>query len=97
MLALDDKQEFEDETKDHAFSLDKTAVEKIPGVFRLLNSPAQKSEDNDFERKAGSSIGSPSIRKKKIKEAKRKRRKGHYDSPEVYKKIADRLIDLFGI
>ena len=37
------------------------------------------------------------IRKEKVKEAKKKKQNGDYNSEEVYKKIADRLIDLFGI
>jgi anti-sigma28 factor (negative regulator of flagellin synthesis) len=37
------------------------------------------------------------IRRQKVEEAKRKKQNGDYDSQEVYRKIADRLIDLFGI
>jgi len=37
------------------------------------------------------------IRKEKVREAKKKKQNGDYDSQEVYRKIADRLIDLFGI
>ena len=34
-------------------------------------------------------------REKKIKEAKEKRQKGYYNHPEVFSKVAQRLIDLF--
>lgn len=48
-------------------------------------------------RKADLSHGSASIRKEKVKEAERKKQNGEYYTEEVYKKIADRLMDLFGI
>ncbi len=37
------------------------------------------------------------IRKEKVEEAKKRKLNGDYDSQEVYRKIADRLMDLFGI
>lgn len=37
-----------------------------------------------------------SVREKKMKEAKEKYRKGYYNSPEVFSKVAQRLIDLLG-
>ncbi|MGB7062446.1 MAG: hypothetical protein WBF13_08870 [Candidatus Zixiibacteriota bacterium] len=37
------------------------------------------------------------IREEKVKEAKKRKLNGDYDSQEVYRKIADRLMDLFGI
>jgi anti-sigma28 factor (negative regulator of flagellin synthesis) len=43
------------------------------------------------------SVNSPPIRKEKVKQAIRKKQNGEYDSEEVYRKIADKLIDLFGI
>jgi hypothetical protein len=58
------------------------------------------SEDRISERKAKKdrlSVNSPPIRKEKVKKAIRKKQNGEYDNEEVYKKIADRLIDLFGI
>lgn len=36
-----------------------------------------------------------SVREKKIQEAKQKRQKGYYNNPEVFSKVAQRLIDLF--
>jgi anti-sigma28 factor (negative regulator of flagellin synthesis) len=58
------------------------------------------SEDRISERKAKKnrlSVNSPPIRKEKVKQAIRKKQNGEYDSEEVYRKIADKLIDLFGI
>ena len=37
------------------------------------------------------------IREDKVKAAKIKKQRGDYSSEEVYRKIADRLMDLFGI
>lgn len=37
------------------------------------------------------------IRKEKVEEAKKRKLNGDYDSQEVYRKIADRLMDLFEI
>jgi hypothetical protein len=36
------------------------------------------------------------IREEKIKEAKEKSRRGYYNNPEVFSKIAQRLVDLLG-
>jgi anti-sigma28 factor (negative regulator of flagellin synthesis) len=49
------------------------------------------------DRKTGLTHYSSPIRKEKVKEAKKKKQNGDYNSEEVYKKIADRLMDLFGI
>ena len=51
----------------------------------------------ELERKKGDSFIVPPIRQEKIKEAKKKKQRGEYNSEEVYKKIADRLMDLFGV
>ncbi|NIM99955.1 MAG: hypothetical protein GTO24_18340 [candidate division Zixibacteria bacterium] len=48
-------------------------------------------------RRVDLSRGSTSIRKEKVKEAERKKQNREYYTEEVYKKIADRLMDLFGI
>jgi hypothetical protein len=48
-------------------------------------------------KKIDSSDISAPIRRERVEEAKRKRLNGDYDSQEVYEKIADRLMDLFGI
>jgi len=37
------------------------------------------------------------IRQEKVEKAKRKKQKGDYNTQEVYRKIADRLMELFGI
>jgi len=37
------------------------------------------------------------IREEKVKEAKEKNKRGYYDNQETFSKIAQRLLDLFGI
>jgi anti-sigma28 factor (negative regulator of flagellin synthesis) len=62
--------------------------------------PSDRKKDHvpdGMTRKARLSDDSTPTRRKKVEEAKRKKQNGEYDSEEVYKKIADRLIDLFGI
>ncbi|MGB8657265.1 MAG: hypothetical protein WCE90_05715 [Candidatus Zixiibacteriota bacterium] len=43
------------------------------------------------------SLDSNPIREDRVKEARKKRQRGEYNNEEVYKKIAERLMDLFGI
>jgi hypothetical protein len=37
------------------------------------------------------------VRERKIKQAIRKKQRGDYNNEEVYQKIADKLMDLFGV
>jgi hypothetical protein len=37
------------------------------------------------------------VRRERVEEATKKKQNGDYDSQEVYQKIADRLMDMFGI
>ena len=37
------------------------------------------------------------VREKKIRQAIRKKKRGDYNNVEVYQKIADKLMDLFGV
>jgi hypothetical protein len=39
----------------------------------------------------------PPVRKDKVEKARKRKSNGDYDSQEVYRKIAERLIDSFGI
>ncbi len=47
--------------------------------------------------KDGLSDKSGPVRKEKVEEARRKRQNGDYDTREVYRKIAERLMDYFRI
>jgi len=47
--------------------------------------------------KATSPEKSPMSRKQKVEKARRKMMNGEYDTEEVYRKIAEKLIDYFGI
>lgn len=66
-------------------------------------SPGRKNEEPDSRvfhkrgRKIDSSDVSTPSRRERVEEAKGKKLNGDYDSQEVYQKIADRLMDLFGI
>jgi hypothetical protein len=46
------------------------------------------------DRTAGTPEGSSPVRRSKIEEAKRKKQNGEYDSQEVYRKIAERLVEI---
>jgi len=39
----------------------------------------------------------PPVRKDRVEEARKKKQNGDYDNQEVYRKIAERLMDSFGI
>ena len=75
------------------------------GNRRMANSPdpdgmKAKGDNRIFHkrgRKIDSSDTSTPIRRDRVEEAKRKRLNGDYDSQEVYQKIAERLMDIFGI
>ena len=60
---------------------------------RSGRSKASRASDETFDM---SDKSSP-VRRNKVEEAKKKRKNGDYDSREVYRKIAERLIDDFGI
>jgi len=72
---------------------------------RMTNSPTPdgmntKGDSRAFHkggRKIDSSDASTPIRRDRVEEAKRKKLNGDYDSQEVYQKIADRLMDIFGV
>lgn len=64
------------------------------GESRCLGRPkSDHASDEGFDM---SDKSSP-VRRNKVEEAKRKRKNGDYDSREVYRKIAERLMDDFGI
>lgn len=101
MLASSGKEEFEDKKKNSVISaFGKKPGKKVTPILSPSECQDQKEDKHTSDRitkKAGLSGNSPPIRKEKVKEAKKKKQKGDYDSPEVYKKIADRLLDLFGV
>ncbi len=60
--------------------------------------PQESREDRrGSEVKGSSSDKSSPLRKEKVREAIRKKRDGRYDSEEVYRRIAEKLMDHFGI
>jgi anti-sigma28 factor (negative regulator of flagellin synthesis) len=66
-------------------------------IFAQEREVVSSSAKEEFERKKGNPFVAPPVRKEKIKEAKKKKQRGEYNTDEVYRKIADRLMDLFGV
>ncbi len=95
MLSFSEKEEFENKKKNP----DSSSFKKKNGkkIDRILEQSKCQGDNRISKRKAVLSGDSPAIRKEKVEEAKKKKQNGDYDSREVYKKIADRLMDLFGI
>ena len=60
-------------------------------------SKTQKGRHRSNSTTAGKKIPKPSlsVRKEKIEAAKERQRKGYYDNPEVFSRVAQKLIDLF--
>jgi len=67
------------------------------GVTNFTSSKTQKGKRHaDFSPARNKSVkASLGIRERKIKEAREKSQRGYYNKPEVFSKIAQRLIDLF--
>jgi hypothetical protein len=55
-----------------------------------------RNADEDMK-KADLSVSSSSVRRERVQEARKKTQNGDYDNREVYQRIAERLMDLFGI
>jgi len=98
VLSSREKDKF-DGKKENPFILSsgKKPEKKISRILPQSEGEDQKVDNQISDEKADFSDDSPPIRKEKVKEAKRKKQKGDYDNQEIYKKIADRLIDLFGV
>ncbi|MCK4403935.1 MAG: hypothetical protein KAW02_02480 [candidate division Zixibacteria bacterium] len=95
------KEEFEDKKKSPAISsLEKKNGGKITPILPQSGCPDREADNRSADRippEVDLTDNSSPIRKKKVQEAKKKKQNGDYDSQEVYKKIADKLMDLFGI
>jgi hypothetical protein len=65
--------------------------------FNLAKTHKPKSLSNISLVGKGTSRADLSIREEKVKEAKEKRKKGYYDNQEVFSKVAQRLLNLFGV
>lgn len=70
------------------YTLSRGKKEKLHSDYGTTEKVSPKPNVND-----SSNSG---VRQEKIKEVKEKKRRGYYNSPEVFSKIAQRLIDLFG-
>ncbi len=80
----------------HAFQQNKGENRTDP-ILRQLKCRERGKGSGSCNPRAKPSDTSPPVRKKKVEEAKKKKQNGDYDSREVYRKIAERLIDSFGI
>ena len=98
MLSSSGKEKFE-EKKENPFvpSSGKKPGKKISRILPQSECQDKRADGHSSDKKADLSDNSPPIRKEKVKEAKRKKQKGDYDNQEIYKKIADKLMDLFGV
>ena len=56
-----------------------------------------RSENLNPKRVNDTLHNSTPVRERKIKQAIRKKQRGDYNNEEVYQKIADKLMDLFGV
>lgn len=56
-----------------------------------------KPENSIPKRMKDALHNSTSVRERKIRQAIRKQQRGEYNNEEVYQKIADKLMDLFGV
>ncbi|MCJ7578442.1 MAG: hypothetical protein MUO91_08335 [candidate division Zixibacteria bacterium] len=65
--------------------------------FNLAETHKPKPLSNTSLTGKGTPKADLSIREEKIKEAKEKSQKGYYDNQEVFSKVAQRLMDLFGV
>jgi hypothetical protein len=57
--------------------------------------PGGRSGSSDLDVKPSDKL--PPLRRDKVEEARKKKQNGDYENQEVYRKIAERLIDSFGI
>ena len=101
MLSSSGKDKLEGKKENpFVWSSGKKTRKKIISVLPQSESQDQKAENRTSDRRAKQGElchNSSSLRKEKVKEAKKKKEKGDYDTKEVYKKIADKLMDLFGV
>jgi hypothetical protein len=100
MLSCSGQEESEGKKRD---SFLRTARKKGGRMMPGEQEPVGRSERTDnggagWTAENCDSPGKPTpVRKERVEEATRKKQNGDYDSQEVYQKIADRLMDLFGI
>ena len=98
MLSSSGKEKFEEKKNSPVISsFGKETGKKISRILPQSECQDKRADGQTSDKKADLSDNSPPIRKEKVKEAKRKKQKGDYDNQEIYKKIADKLMDLFGV
>jgi anti-sigma28 factor (negative regulator of flagellin synthesis) len=99
MVYYGEPQETEGVGSDHGFfTLQKgKGTNRKDSFFKQMKCRERRKESGSGNPRAKPLDTSPPVRKKKVEEAKKKRQNGDYNSREVYRKIAEKLIDSFGI
>lgn len=101
VFSSNEKREFENKKKDFPISSwEKKREEEKTHIFRQSLNRNQRTGGYTPDGIIGKTdllSHSTPLRKEKVKEAKKKKQRGDYNSEEVYKKIADKLMDLFGV
>jgi anti-sigma28 factor (negative regulator of flagellin synthesis) len=94
-----DRQKMEEARSNRQFftSGQNKSDDGMNSVFSLPERKGGKRRKHASNLKAKSSEKSPPVRKQKVEEARRKMLNGEYDTEEIYRKIAERLIDYFGL
>ena len=101
MFDTSGKKEFEEKDQyDYFLSRGKGTRKKIGRTLPISVSGDKGSDSlapKSILNNKGISFNPNPVREEKVKEAKRKKQRGDYNNQEVYQKIADRLMDLFGV
>ena len=101
MFNKSDKYGFEEDRKSAYFLSEgkgrKNKINQSISPNKDAGNKPNRSSSREKSRKKQMMLGSDPIRVDKVRDAKIKKQRGDYNSKEVYRKIADRLMVLFGI
>ncbi len=98
MFDTDDKDRFEEKSINNLFFSGIKRTVKKHGRIPPLSEKGDEGSDDPLHRSIKKMSDKPApIRENKVKQAIMKKHRGDYNHPEVYEKIADRLMDLFGV
>ena len=98
MTGCGGKEGFEEKESSLFYSSsDRTPAKRVTDGSGESRRPGRPKGDHASDETFDMSDKSSPVRQNKVEEAKRKRKNGDYDSQEVYRKIAERLMDDFGI
>jgi hypothetical protein len=96
-----EKEEFEEKERYNYFLSGRKGTRKkmgrTPPISGSGNEVSNHLAPKTILKRRGITHSPTPIREEKVKEARRKKQRGDYYNEEVYQKIADRLMDLFGV